>query len=1171
MQHIKAVCGSQVVSGLLLRDAAGWEGLSDELGGWRTPDDLRDPVEVFDRDGRGLSPVERRSSEWVFAEDDLASHFSRPILLGQHSAGPSSRRRALSLLRQALEPDSGGRLDALCGPWIDEIPGLVDDAAATRRNDPEAYERLHDALRGLAGRARVAGVHAQSTKVDSDRVEDSAVAAGATDGDEAPFDAIGETLTVVLAGLAARPSSSASTFALVRRLVSSADRFDAIMRDFTFGELTRLRAEQHLRLLEFECGPDDGPLPDLGDGPPNDPFGDPESSDRARCAIEAYRTVSDLEREYAISSVEPQDACAGEDVTLRGEGFGTERGVVVIGAFRIVPNSWSDTEIQLTLPAGVSSALVILDILIASVMVCDHLIDVKARPRFPLAVFAGGEPSVALSVTPSRALPGEKLAVTWSTISPGPVRLAIPTGASPPAAAYTVTEVGRNGSINYKVPSETSTKTFTFMASVTTRCGFAQSNAKVVVHRTASVSVTGIEITQGVQHLDAGEPNHLQGTALQNVGDNSLALIARKRTMVRVYLECDQDPGFNGGIVQDALVTLFAYRNDEVPGVLVGKKVVDVDTAGRLATVESRRNNNSTTTSVADFAVPLHLVDGSTPISFGAMVSLDQESLDLVDHQRTSTRSDLLKFVSKGAPTLVLVRVNLTNSAHVQPPPAFATQAQRQVFFSQLNRIRARLPFADLEFRVPEPRDAVLNFSGRLDRATASSGCDDAWPDLLDELEDLSKDYDSGGTIWVGLLNTLPPGARTGGCGNTSGSGRGVAAFPIDAPNSGAHEIAHTFGIGHVDDTSKSDGKAFPNYGYTPPPPARQSCGEYGVDADLFVSNGTLSQFSPQTTSDWMNSSGNGSAGGWTSPYMWQRFELGGVSGGAGVIAVDEPIVSEPREMLHVFGRLNPASGRVRLRRLFHLPRRSVGPGREYDTGYRIVLIDAHGNDVFSHAVTSRSDPPRNPLRIGELIPFDPDATALEVRDPDGTVLCRRERPDDLVTVDSISAEITSSGVDLRWHGSRRYLYGLAASRDDGQSWWRVLKGVRGSRITVPSDEIGAGRIMLRLIATDGFNTKYYDIPDLDLGEPPSPEVAIVDVSMPLEGQWRLSTNSSLPFGIELADVEQRLSWTIEGETLGAGSTLVTNHDLAGRRVGLQLDDLEIDAVDIPAQPMLSS
>ena len=81
---------------------------------------------------------------------------------------------------------------------------------------------------------------------------------------------------------------------------------------------------------------------------------------------------------------------------------------------------------------------------------------------------------------------------------------------------------------------------------------------QMVVHRVARVGLDGMEITQAVQYFRADEHMDNPGFAKP---DNSIPLIHRKPTLVRVYFSNNQVPNFNSGLTTGVQIRLHAQSD----------------------------------------------------------------------------------------------------------------------------------------------------------------------------------------------------------------------------------------------------------------------------------------------------------------------------------------------------------------------------------------------------------------------------------------------------------------------------------------------------------------------------------------------------------------------------------------------------------------------------------
>lgn len=312
------------------------------------------------------------------------------------------------------------------------------------------------------------------------------------------------------------------------------------------GTATPTALRTQIRRGAVECGPDDGPIPDPIRGPGDiERYGDLLRREfwYLRCLMRgesSFRSPSSRER-YTITAVSPPSACGGDTVTITGRNFGTEPGRVEFatpsGPVTVAAESWSDTEIVVTVPSDATAGSLHLRIPRGPVNICGKFVVLFKYPTDDsIGTFAGGPPGVSLYADSGCHAPGDEVYVSW-TVRPATatdLELAID-------GVGTFTDIGHVESRQVTIPTSIDQpRTLTVRVTATTACGTTTTTDTIEVDVAPELTVAGMEVTQGIQRFALGGTNN-----------NSLDTIAGKDTIVRVFVRADRD-GFAG---------------DEAPGV----------------------------------------------------------------------------------------------------------------------------------------------------------------------------------------------------------------------------------------------------------------------------------------------------------------------------------------------------------------------------------------------------------------------------------------------------------------------------------------------------------------------------------------------------------------------------------------------------------------------------
>lgn len=327
------------------------------------------------------------------------------------------------------------------------------------------------------------------------------------------------------------------------------------------GDFRGLRS--HLGRLGMECGPDDGPIPDFPEPDPKPGCPDRPFPDRDACEIERGLCVHELTRSllrawsrrgrYHIDTITPSTGCPGDELVIRGDGFGDNPERVCFpgrgGASHRVcveADSWSDTEIRVEVPETAGSGEVTLSILEEVVMICNATLRVYRKGN--AVDFSGGSGFVSSITVDGRrdALcvePGRTVTIGW-TASPDDATVDVRIEHEGTVLAERNDETGA-GSFLFAVPDYDTPETLTITVAAHDPCGDHERTLTVDVDKVPTLAIEGLEVTQGVQTFWRSD----------GVADNSRPTIADKDTIVRVYVSADMG-GFDNDEVEDITGTL---------------------------------------------------------------------------------------------------------------------------------------------------------------------------------------------------------------------------------------------------------------------------------------------------------------------------------------------------------------------------------------------------------------------------------------------------------------------------------------------------------------------------------------------------------------------------------------------------------------------------------------
>ena len=348
---------------------------------------------------------------------------------------------------------------------------------------------------------------------------------------------------------------------------------------------------------------------------------------------------------------------------------------------------------------------------------------------------------------------------------------------------------------------------------------FADLEASGAPARRADLMITGIETTQAIQHfrsskyLNAGEGGP----------DNSIPLIARKDTALRVYIDYSPPPG----------AAVFTQLSGEVR---VQTSTGATLTLAPTATIAPR----------ADVAIERKLVDHTLNFVIPEVWCQGEIefSCEVYDNASPALRSmsfrRTLRFVDVAPLSTYAVGINYTGQTPNIAPPSMADAIATLVMADRL------FPFGEILVN----GYTTIDF-GQDMNANIADGCGDGFNALLATLRDLRGDSED--LYWA----TLPAGVNTGSVGGCGGGG--VAAQFAGDDFLLAEEFGHALGRKHApagtSPVPANQDTDYPTYSVYP----SGSIGEIGYDP------GSNNAFDPAATFDFMGYASPE----WISPYTF--------------------------------------------------------------------------------------------------------------------------------------------------------------------------------------------------------------------------------------------------------------------------------------------------------------
>ncbi len=561
----------------------------------------------------------------------------------------------------------------------------------------------------------------------------------------------------------------------------------------------------------------------------------------------------------------------------------------------------------------------------------------------------------------------------------------------------------------------------------------------------SNLSIAGVEHTQAIQFFRSKlDP----GTAEP---DNSIDLIAGKPTVMRVYVDTQNDPtrptiSSVSGILEFRL----PGKPDWTPARLIRnfsppKRDIDID----------RGDFRDTLNFVIPGALDVENIDYRVRV-FDVLFP-DQAGYTSQRVQRT------LRFTRVEPLKVRCIGINYTGLGLNLPAPDMAA------IVKAFDRLRELYPTGDVLFTGFE----VITYDGELNKPDGDTS---GWNDLLNKLREIQGENDE---VRYGVLPAELPTSGISGYG--SGNGR-VGAGKVNDVDLPAHEIGHAFGRNHAacNDTVTIPDENYPVYDALP----RASIGEFGSSPFATIKN-------PKTTFDIMSPSSCGTR--WISPYTYRALQqfFRPIAG----LTDEQPLVFEGGEKIlepdpiqdeHLYLRFRIyRGGKIEVYPSFHYPSTPL-PETGDRTSYGIELRDRNNTPLQSQRVLL-ADPYRDldssSLDFYTPIPLPKQATQLvftcgEYGGCKQEVIHSVAIPTDPPRVKFLEPKTSgqlSGKVRVAWErvgGKEEPYYLLRYSNDEGKRWRAVAPGLQQKEYVVDLDKLpGGDKCLFQVLATELIRT----------------------------------------------------------------------------------------------------
>jgi hypothetical protein len=606
--------------------------------------------------------------------------------------------------------------------------------------------------------------------------------------------------------------------------------------------------------------------------------------------------------------------------------------------------------------------------------------------------------------------------------------------------------------------------------------------------------IQGVEVTQAVQYYRASA--HLTDPA-DRQPDNSVTLIAGKPAWVRVYVRA----GFRRSAIANVTGTVEVFRRQH--GFLytsLGTLAAQPPGSVTAESAPAYATERGTLTSTLNFIVPADMMCGH--LRLRVHVSAPGWEDETQVHLDVTLRQTL---------RLAGIMVGYNGPSSTAPNAPNLTLAAPTVADLQTTSAWTLLTFPVRSAATYRSAGTVTWSLPLTDAPSCSGCCTPNWVALNTAVQaQRTADGNRTDVLYYGLMaNGIPMGpivgCNTGGV-STGGNGAGVTM---------AHELGHACGLPHAPCGTPGD----PNYpAYEPYDPAgtpQASIGEYGLD----ISNGNI--LSPAMFKDMMAYCGPR----WISLYNYGRLtnntNLDPVRACVDHpwwrdIVLYEPVlipekwlpdpppdpawrrrIVEPEPLVSVIGIVH-ADDRIEITSVMRLDAvrqvhggiatdqvvELVGPEGRVLADAPVYRLQAHGQGGHGERGCGCKDEKGRtegyyPYAFQAFVSDAAAGAALRIRRGEKDLWTRRA-PDAEPRVGEVKARFkrgdrTGAVLEITWKarvsGDHEPEAWAQWSSDRGQTWCALATGLRGDAAVLDAAGLPSGRVLVRLLVSDGFHT----------------------------------------------------------------------------------------------------
>jgi hypothetical protein len=523
-----------------------------------------------------------------------------------------------------------------------------------------------------------------------------------------------------------------------------------------------------------------------------------------------------------IARIEAGNACAGDRIVIHGRAFGARKpadvGLVipvngVCTPMDVSASAWGDTRIELTLPAGITSGpigFVDLSYVAAYNAWVDRQNDRRANaiaaarcaavtiedipvlryfsecpPATPFnGLRAGGALIRAFTANwqaTATVEPSDAITLAWDVVNAEHIRIRRITPEGPLlSGSLELFDPPAVGSLALGPAGHTRRTEFRYRLTATGPCPTAPEAAaevRILATKTPALRVSGIEVIQVLQRFNPVAP----GPA-----DNSVPLVSRRKTLVRVYVDSGLTDGFDHGAGPNT-----------VPGItgklsIVVTPPVDLDpvnaggvvTAQPVAAIAGKQvggqplNTRGQLGDTLNFELPADRVDGTRPLRVHVF---PRDPALGSGPGWEATGATTVTFRPRRRLRVLVIQIRDDRLGLSAPSLNRAAQGIRGVL--------ERYPVAD------DGVDLLINNQVLGTNRDLSKGGE--WDALLNDVGEFSESFQHNYDVLAAITPAVPTYANNG-IGSATSAWPPVFVAQVGLEATFAHELAHTQSVGHA-------------------------------------------------------------------------------------------------------------------------------------------------------------------------------------------------------------------------------------------------------------------------------------------------------------------------------------------------------------------------------------